>query len=571
MSSGSRIPLPGGSRIPQPASSRRRQSVSAPRRDSLGCGPARRESSSGALANRSNAASTGATAVPGPPKATRRAPRPSSLTTKPAYDPTAAVRAKAEKLEQQKKAREDRMAAKRSAEAAEAEARRQKAEALANAKQDRLIGARPGGREPKSARRSSIGVRSRAPTAAAAAASPAAASPAAASVKPPAVCSSPVVKKPRVDPNEHARKKQEAMAQAKKLREERMAESKRRAAERKAEKAREEEARLQRLQDGGNPFGTTPAVASVAPPVPDPDASASEPAPEAPQATESVGKRKDETSQQEQTERLKRQKQAQLEARMATPHCLRNSSCQCKDCAVFNPAPKVEAVETVEEAPPPVAIETVAPCLRTSSCTCDDCARQRSTVAEQAAAPPASPVPGEAGTCLRTSDCRCDECAELATAMSVEDNAQVLPIRSPAPQAQQEPACQRNLSCACPECANVRDVKLLAATPAKPSATTQEDKAVENACKPGGFCLRSSDCQCDSCEQEKTGSPLAAQGLGAALQQAIAPPLAEAPQQEPQSCPDLPLELGTRIDAQVSRRALIYHYCIVLYCTVDDA
>ena len=41
-----------------------------------------------------------------------------------------------------------------------------------------------------------------------------------------------------------------------------------------------------------------------------------------------AGKCKDEANDSEHAERLKRQKQAQLEARMANPDCLRNSSCQ---------------------------------------------------------------------------------------------------------------------------------------------------------------------------------------------------------------------------------------------------
>jgi hypothetical protein len=69
------------------------------------------------------------------------------------------VQAKAEKLARQKAAREERMAAKKRAEAEEVAARHQKAEALANERQDRLVGARPAGpKAPRAARRSSMGI-----------------------------------------------------------------------------------------------------------------------------------------------------------------------------------------------------------------------------------------------------------------------------------------------------------------------------------------------------------------------------------------------------------------------------
>ena len=504
----SRIPVPlGVSRIPQPAA--RRQSVSAPRRDSLG-------------------PTSGNIAVVPPPSA-KRAARPSSLTIKPSFDPTAAVQAKAEKLARQKQAREDKMAAKKLAEAEESEARRKKAEMLANERQDRLVGSKPAPKAPRVARQSGMGAR------AAVAPLTIAASKAASTKAPP----SPAVKKPRVDPQEHARKKQEAVAQAKKLREERMAESKRRAAERKAEQEREEAARQERLQNGGNPFGPTQ---TQPPPQAAPEPECSVTRAEAPR-TEAAPKRKEETTQlEEQTERLKRQRQAQLEARMANPDCLRNSSCQCKDCAAFNPTREITTTTV------PVAPQLDADvCLRTTSCTCANCAREPA-VAAPAIAPPVSPTP-DPGRCLRTSDCRCDECVALTAALPTQEVPMTQPVKSPMLSDQPESACQRSLTCGCPECANVRNVNLLAHTPGKvvQAAQQEEEPALEMSGK--NVCMRSSDCSCDNCAAVSSNYPVA-RGLGAVLQQALAVPQS-AEQPEPQICPDLTLELGSRIDARV--------------------
>lgn len=534
--SSSRIPVPGVSRIPQPSS--RRQSVRAPRRSSLGPATGHRpgESRLGAAPlDRGNVLP-----VPDPPRA-KRAARPSSLTTKPAYDPTATVRAKSEKLARQKQAREDRMAAKKLAEAQEAEARRKKAEALANERQDRLVGAKAGPKAPRTARRSTLGGRTAAPSKVdtAAAGGPEGFT---APTKQSAPKNSPAAKKPRVDPKEHARKKQEALAQAKKLREERMAESKRRAAERKAEKEREEAARLERLQSGGNPFGAMPAPSQTETHTA-PEADRSDTVQAAP-CVEETAKRKEDGAPQEQNERLKRQKQAQLEARMANPSCLRNSSCRCKDCASFNPTPEI----TTENLPTKLQLNEPE-CLRTTSCTCPECAREPATVAATSA-PPASPTP-DRGQCLRTSDCRCDECAALTVKLPDKQTAATVPVVDAAVVYDEpESTCQRSVSCGCPECANIRNLKLLASTPAKASNPTQKDDTSETESGAGSSCLRSSDCRCKACKLAKT-SPVA-KGLGAKLHDSLAAPQSDAQQQEPQFCPDLALDAGSRIDAQVS-------------------
>ena len=66
----------------------------------------------------------------------------------------------------------------------------------------------------------------------------------------------------------------------------------------------------------------------------------------------------------------------------------------------------------------------------------------------------------------------------------------------------------------------------------------------------GATCLRSSDCHCENCALSKPASSLVP-GLGAMLQNAVAVG-SEAERQVPQVCPDLVLDLGSRIDAQVS-------------------
>ena len=540
------------SRIPAPS---RRQSIGSARRES-GNLPAPLRPSSGSAANE-----RGSRVAVSAPQGKRQlgerlaapSPRRRPSSGKPLFDPSAHAREKAEKLAKSKRDREERMAAKKAREAEEREARLAERERLAG------TAVNPPRAAAKASRRMSVGSER------AAAASPA-----------------PTKKKLRVDPTAHARKKQEAMEKAKKVREERAAESKRRLAERKAQKEKEEEERLERLASGGNPFGNTPSKAAATAPAAAPAEAAEPPAPAAEQeepAKTTRAKRSAAGSAEEQAEKLKRQKQAQLEARMANPDCLRNSSCLCKDCAAFNaPSASEPAAEPAAEAPAsdqasnyeqcvPCAAPPVKPvakplpkgvvgCLRTSSCTCNDCAELSTTISaeSQAEEPPASPKaepPSVESLCLRNASCVCADCARLkdvallsATPAKPAAGTTTSPPE-PAPAVERTVSlCLRNASCVCEDCSRIKDIALLSATPAKPPARAADEPEQDD--KPETeVCLRSTDCRCANCASEfQVEAPAV---LGGVLAQAVAP---AGPPAEPVPCPDLKLELGNRIDAQ---------------------